>query len=154
MTEPAIPAIPADLQARLDAAGATDDESLQRALDADPDLKRDYLAFLEANQEQIAQAFISQLLAAFLAVSDSNALAAFWQQVPSEMEDTFLVAVEQAIAQAEQHGENDLAAALRQRLDGVQQLRAGQQEAVALLERSLAALADAGDEQLPALWSE
>ena len=153
-SESPFPQLPADLQARLDAVGVTDHESLRRALDADPDLKRDYLAFLETNQEQITQAWMAQLLAAFLAVPGSAALAEFWQQVPSEMEDAFLAAVEQSIARAEQHGENDLAAALRQRLDGVQQLRAEQQEAVARFERSLAALADADDEQLPTLWSE
>jgi tetratricopeptide (TPR) repeat protein len=115
--------LPADLKARLEAVGVTDEASLWRALDADTALKADVEAFL---RDQRAQ-FIEQLLAAFLAVSDSAALAEFWQQVPLELEDTFIATVEQAIAQAEQGGESDVAAGLRQRLDGLRRLQAEQQ---------------------------
>ncbi|GAB4200738.1 MAG: hypothetical protein OHK0022_22120 [Roseiflexaceae bacterium] len=66
---------PPELQARLVAAGVTDQDSLLVALQADPDLERDYRAFLEANQEQIQALWLQQMLAAFIAAPDTGALA-------------------------------------------------------------------------------
>ena len=46
--------LPDDLQARLDAAGVTDDASLAAALERDPALAADLQAFVEANAEALA----------------------------------------------------------------------------------------------------
>lgn len=85
--------------------------SLLRALDADPELRRDYLAFLDANREQIFAMTIQQLLAALLEVPDDRALAQLWAQVPLDWREPFIAAVEALIGQAEQGGEEPLAAA-------------------------------------------
>ncbi len=153
MDDSRLPDLPPDLQARLDAAGVTDAATLQQALDADPELRAAYAAFIEAHQEQFAQAFMAQLLSAFAAVPDSRALAEFWNEVPLELEDTFIALVEAKIAEAEQGIDTDLAEGLRQRLDVVRQLQAEQRETVALISRSLDALATCDDEQLPAIWN-
>ena len=53
---------PADLQARLDAAGVHDNETLQQALAADPQLSADFVAFLQANPHLLATAAIDDLV--------------------------------------------------------------------------------------------
>jgi hypothetical protein len=149
--------LPDELQARLDAAGVTDQAGLEAALEADPDLKRDYLAFLEQHPELLHQAIMQHLLAAFLDVADANALAQFWQQVPLELEEPFLAAVAQAIAQAEQSPEEDapqLAEGLRKRRDGLHQLRAQQAELVAQVTQWATALAAAPDAGIGPVWND
>ncbi len=118
------PALPADLKARLDTAGVTDEASLQQALDADPALKRDFEAFAAA-------AMLQRLLETFLAVPNFDGLVQFWQQVPLELEDPFIAAVEQQIGLAEQQGNTELARALQQRLEGVKQIQIMQREQAA-----------------------
>lgn len=108
--------LPDDLKTRLTAVGVTDEESLQRAMAADPELERDLLAAL-------AERHMQQLLNDFVAVPDFEALVQFWRQVPSEQEEAFIAIVEAQIAGAEQENQSGLAEALRLRLDGVRQLR-------------------------------
>lgn len=113
---PTQPDLPDDLKARLAAASVTDEESLQRALAADPELERDLLAVLAEQQMQ-------QLLTNFLAVPDFEALVQFWHQMPTEQEEVFIAAVEAQIAQAEQENQSGLVEALQKRLDGVRQIQ-------------------------------
>jgi tetratricopeptide (TPR) repeat protein len=109
---------PADLQARLQAAGVVDGETLQRALEADPELRQAFNAYA-----------LQQLLAQFLAVHNSAELVEFWRGVPLDMEEPFLEAVEAQIAAAHQAGNTEVANALQQRLAGIRQIQAalGQQ---------------------------
>jgi DNA-binding protein Fis len=117
------PTLPTDLQARLQAAGVTDAQSFQHALEADPELARDYQAFLEANPAMVLQA----LIGALLQVADSQALLAFWQQVPSHLEQPLIEQAEQMLAQARQSGDENLAMALEPRLTGLKQIREARQ---------------------------
>ena len=125
MTSPAFPELPADLQARLDAAGVTDAATLAAALDADPELRRAYQAFLEANHDAIVAANRAILLDALPAIPDEEQLRALWQMIPFEDEDAFLAAAEARAAAAETSGDAGLAAALRERIDA---LRSFQQD--------------------------
>ena len=75
---------PADLQARLEAAGVHDNETLQQALAADPQLSADFVAFLQANPQMLATAAINALVQQFEQISDSKEMQTFWQQVHSE----------------------------------------------------------------------
>ncbi|PDW02098.1 hypothetical protein [Candidatus Viridilinea mediisalina] len=93
------------IQARLAAAGVTDEASLQRALAQDPAL------------------FIQMLIAALLQMHEDEELDAFWQQVPVELEEPLIVAAEQLLAQAEEVGDANLVAALGPRIEGLRHLR-------------------------------
>lgn len=124
----------ADLQARLTAAGVVDRASLEQALAADPELERAYNSFAEASFQQIMQDLIQQ----FKAVTDTQALAAFWEHVPSELEDTFISIVEQMVAQAEQDALNpEVIEGLRKRLEDIHQLQANQKAMAELLQQFL-----------------
>jgi protein-arginine kinase activator protein McsA len=140
MTSPAFPELPADLQARLDAAGVTDAATLAAALDADPALRREYQAFL---------------LDALPAIPDEEQLRALWQMIPSKDEDAFLAAAEARAAAAETSGDAGLAAALRERIDA---LRSFQQDIARdgeILRQALERLeAAATDDDLAAVWRD
>ncbi|WP_448540073.1 NB-ARC domain-containing protein, partial [Roseiflexus sp.] len=155
MTSPAFPELPADLQARLDAAGVTDAATLAAALDADPELQREYQAFLEANRDAIVAANRAILLDALSAIPDEEQLRALWQMIPSEDEDTFLAATEARAAAAETSGDAGLAAALRERIDA---LRSFQQEIARdgeILRQALERLeAATTDDDLAAVWRD
>jgi tetratricopeptide (TPR) repeat protein len=110
------------LQARLAAAGVTDDESLRQALESDPELAQAYQAFLAANPALVVQS----LIGALLQVRDAQALVAFWQQVPPALEDPLISAAEAMLAQATAQGDENLVAALGPRLDGLRQIRDAQ----------------------------
>ncbi|WP_129633872.1 hypothetical protein [Candidatus Oscillochloris fontis] len=111
-----------DLQDRLAAAGVTNAESLQHALEADPELARAYSDFLAAHPELLMRSLIETLLQ----VEDNQAMVAFWQQLPAELEDPLLSAAEALLAQAQHAGEDDLVAALGPRLAGLRHICAAQ----------------------------
>ncbi|GAB4505843.1 MAG: hypothetical protein Fur0043_28430 [Anaerolineales bacterium] len=75
-----LPQLPDDLQDRLRRAGVTDDESLRRALENDPQLAAELQAFLQSNPEIMAAA----LLPAFLAVQTPEQLREFWRTPPNK----------------------------------------------------------------------
>lgn len=148
--------LPAALQVRLDAAGVTDQASLEAALHADPKLKQDFVAFLSQHQAAIAQVMMQQWLTQFAAVPDQAAMAQFWQQVPMDMEDSFLVAVEQAIIEVQQSNEAEaaqVAEGLRVRLDGLKQVRAQQAEIATHVEQWAEKLIITPDEDVFQLWN-
>jgi tetratricopeptide (TPR) repeat protein len=155
VTSPVFPELPADLQVRLDAAGVTDAATLAAALDADPELRRAYQAFLEANHDAIVAANRAILLDALPTIPDVQQLRALWQMIPSEDEDAFLAAAEARVAAAETSGDAGLAAALRERIDA---LRAFQQEIARdseILRQALERLeAAATDDDLAAVWRD
>jgi hypothetical protein len=155
VTSPVFPELPADLQVRLDAAGVTDAATLAAALDADPELRRAYQAFLEANHDAIVAANRAILLDALPTIPDVQQLRALWQMIPSEDEDAFLAAAEARVAAAETSGDAGLAAALRERIDV---LRAFQQEIARdseILRQALERLeAAATDDDLAAVWRD
>ena len=66
MTTPQPTSTPDDLQARLRAAGVTDNASLHAALERDPQLKADFEAYLASPEYQAE--LMRALLAAFVAV--------------------------------------------------------------------------------------
>jgi protein-arginine kinase activator protein McsA len=140
MTSPTFPELPAGLRARLDAAGVTDAATLAAALDADPELRREYQAFL---------------LDALPAIPDEEQLRALWQMIPSKDEDAFLAAAEARAAAAETSGDAGLAAALRERIDA---LRSFQQDIARdgeILRQALERLeAAATDDDLAAVWRD
>lgn len=98
MTSPQLPPLPDDLQARLAAAGVTDDASLRAALERDPQLRADLETFLASPAGQTM--LINALLAAFVAMQDPDQLREFWRAVPAEMEQPFIEAVERLLAEA------------------------------------------------------
>jgi hypothetical protein len=116
------PAFPPALQARLNAAGVTDDASLQAALENDPSLRADFAAFFQQNPELLAAMQMNALLQAFAAVRDSEQMLAFWREVPTELEEPFMQAVEQVIAQAQAAGDADTVNHLTPRLEGFRQI--------------------------------
>ena len=73
-------ALPEDLQARLDAAGVTDQASLAAALDADPQLKADLDAFIAHQRWSHLEAWYG----AFTQTRSHEDMIALWQQVPTE----------------------------------------------------------------------
>ena len=94
------------------------------------------------------------LLQAFVQVQNDEQMIAFWQAVPTEMEEPFIEAVEALIMQAEEVGDADTVEVLRSRLEGFQQIRQGAALAVSagepllsLLEEYQAALETADAEQ-------
>jgi tetratricopeptide (TPR) repeat protein len=68
---------------------------------------------------------IPALLQTFVQVQDAEQMIAFWQAVPSAMEEPFMAAVEALIAQTEQAGDGETVKALRSRLEGFRAIRAG-----------------------------
>ncbi len=113
-------ALPPDLQARLAAAGVTDEDSLLAALAADPELR----AAVEAVMAQQHQALLNQLIQRLLAVSSGEELLAFWRELPAELEEPLAAAAEEAARRARQAGDAALAQALRERAAGLRAIRA------------------------------
>lgn len=149
--------LPETLQVRLDAAGVTDQASLEAALNADPELKHDFVAFLAENQSAVAQVMMQQWLAQFAAAHDQSALAQFWQQVPLEMEDAFLATVEQAVIELQQSREEGAAQVvegLRLRLNGLNQLRTQQSEITARVAQWAESLSTIPDEDVALVWDD
>ncbi|WP_423224905.1 hypothetical protein [Candidatus Amarolinea aalborgensis] len=120
MPTPFPPNLPADLQARLAAAGVRDTAGLPAALDRDPALRAAWIAFLAEHQEEIVQA----ALLAFLRAPDFDALQALAGQAPFILEDDFAETVNEVIRQAEEAAETDFAASVRLRLTGLRQIKA------------------------------
>ncbi|HNS03265.1 MAG TPA: NB-ARC domain-containing protein, partial [Anaerolineae bacterium] len=123
------PSLPDELQARLAAAGVSDDASLAAALQADPSLAADLQAFIEANAAAMAGIAMAALLAAFAAVEDSQQMMDFWRSVPAGLEEPLMEAVAALIADAEQAGDADTVAHLRPRLDGFRQIHEAARQA-------------------------
>lgn len=142
------PTQPADLPARLEAAGVVDEATLQAALTADPQLAADFAAFLQANPELLAEQEMNALLQAFAQVPDSEAMQEFWRKVPSELEADFVTAVETLMAQAEAGGDNATVEHLRPRLAAFKQIQQAAQAAAATppVVRALRAFVLADDE--------
>jgi tetratricopeptide (TPR) repeat protein len=124
-----VPHAPNELQARLAAAGVTDEASLQAALEHDPQLAEDYAAALQALLAENPQLMLAAFLQEFLQVGSSADLVGFWQQVPTDMEQPFLQYTQEQIAQADAQGNTELSMALGQRLEGLRQILAQQQAA-------------------------
>lgn len=74
MTDDNVPQIPPELAKRLEAAGVTDDASLQAALERDPQLRADFEAFFAANKEAIAAATMRALITAFAQTKNTEEL--------------------------------------------------------------------------------
>ncbi|GIV92896.1 MAG: hypothetical protein KatS3mg056_1605 [Chloroflexus sp.] len=140
-------ALPPELQARLVEAGATDESTLPAVLMHHPTLAQEVQAFLMTNphlveqalaqEPELAQAFndaltahpeilLNSLLNALLQVRDSRELVAFWQQVPTALEDGLIAAGEALLEQARQNGDEQLVQTLSWRLEGFRQLCAAQ----------------------------
>jgi hypothetical protein len=117
---PAIPQPLADLQARLAAAGVTDEASLRAALAADPELR----AAVEAAMVQQQPSLLSRLIQRLLAVSSGEELLAFWRELPAELEEPLAAAAEEAARQSGQAGDAARAQALRERAAGLRAIRA------------------------------
>jgi tetratricopeptide (TPR) repeat protein len=111
--------LPPELQARLDAAGVTDEAGLMAALHADPQLRTDFQTFVAAHQEEIFQAVWHE----FVMVNNLEELQTLAQQSPFVLEAEFLTTVEQEIERAEESGQPVLADGLRQRLAALRELR-------------------------------
>ncbi|GAB4212217.1 MAG: hypothetical protein OHK0022_47740 [Roseiflexaceae bacterium] len=122
MFESLFPYLPDDLRLRLEAAGVTDSSTLQEALEADPMLRSELEAFIDANRPLVAQAILQSRFEEFVAAQDSAALWAVWQQVPADLERAFIAMLEARIAQVEHTGDEQTAASLRLRLTRLQQL--------------------------------
>ena len=120
MPTPFPPNLPADLQARLAAAGVRETTDLPAALDRDPALLAAWIAFLREHQEEVVQA----MLLAFLRAPDFEALRALASQAPFILEDDFTEMVNEVIRQAEEAKETDFAESVRLRLTGLRQIKA------------------------------
>ena len=140
MPTPFPPNLPADLQARLTAAGVRETTDLPAALDRDPALLAAWIAFLVEHQEEVVQA----VLLAFLRAPDFNALQALASQAPLIQEDDFADMVNEVIRQAEEAAETDLAQSVRLRLTGLRQIKADM--ALPRLARALLAFVQAPDD--------
>lgn len=119
MSSPLSIDLPADIQVRLDAAGVTDHATLMQALQADAALRADFESVVRIHQEQIFQATWHE----FTSASHLDELRELAQQTPFILEDGFLAAVEQEIQRTVHAGQPLVADGLRQRLEGLHQLR-------------------------------
>jgi Tetratricopeptide repeat. len=124
--------LPPELQARLAAAGVTDEASFLAALAADPELR----AAVEAAMAQQHQALLSQLVQRLLAVSSGEELLAFWCELPAELEEPLAAAAEEAARQSGQAGDAALAQALRERAAGLRAIRAAADAAQSKTQRA------------------
>jgi hypothetical protein len=118
------PGPPAELRARLDAAGVTDEASLQAALERDPQLKQEYLAAADAWLAQQTQRGLELAWQAFVQVGSSDELVQFWQQLPEALQAPLLELAGAELAAHKRQGEDEAAEAIRQRLDGLRQIQA------------------------------
>ncbi|MBX2998251.1 MAG: tetratricopeptide repeat protein [Caldilineaceae bacterium] len=83
---------------------------------------------------------LTDLLQAFVHIQNAEQMMAFWQAVPTAVEEAFMEAVEALIAQAEAGEETEIGAMLRSRLDGFRQIREGAARAAHVGEPLLALL--------------
>jgi hypothetical protein len=148
------PDLPETLRERLAATGATDEESVRAALEQDPELRREFDAFLAANQPQI-DALVSEAFDRFLAAADSDQLDALAWEVPFLLDESFAQMVLQVAGEAQSAGDADLADGLRARLEGLDAIR--EQRAIAqgspLVEALLQFLNAATDDEARALFA-
>ena len=120
--------MPDDLRARLRAANVADNASLIAALQADPVLRADFDAFLQANAEALAAATMNTLLQAFSQVADDEEMAEFCRAMPSELQRPLIEAVDAIIEQATAAGDDNTVQNLSERLAVFRQLcETGQQ---------------------------
>lgn len=140
MPSPLPASLPADLQARLAAAGVRDTTDLPAALDRDPALRAAWMSFLAEYQDEIVQA----ALLAFLSAPDFDALQTLVGQAPFILEEGFSETVNEVIAQAEEAEETDFAESVRLRLAGLRQIKAGM--ALSPLAQALMAFVQAPDD--------
>ncbi len=120
MPNPLPAGLPADLQARLAAAGVNDTADLPAALARDPALHSAWMTFLAEHQNELVQA----ALLAFLHAPNFDALQELAVQAPFILEDDFTETVQEVIAQAEEAQEADFAEDVRLRLAGLSQVKA------------------------------
>ncbi|TAH49654.1 MAG: NACHT domain-containing protein, partial [Chloroflexota bacterium] len=125
MDENASLSLPPELQARLDAAGVHDAETLAAALEHDPELRAAYEKFLGEHRDEIAAMQMVALLTAFAQTENDAQLIEFWNQVPREMEQPFLDAAQNLIARAEANGQAESVAGFKARLDALQKMLRG-----------------------------
>jgi hypothetical protein len=128
MAEETVPQIPPELAKRLEAAGVTDDASLQAALERDPQLRANFEAFVTTNKDAIARATMAALITAFARTKNPEELGRFWQTVPTELKEPFLKTIEGILAEAEQGGDSDTVNQLRPRFDDLKRALAAQRE--------------------------
>ena len=140
MPSPLPASLPADLQARLAAAGVRDTTDLLAALDRDPALRAAWMSFLAEYQDEIVEA----ALLAFLSAPDFDALQTLVGQAPFILEEGFSETVNEVIAQAEEAEETDFAESVRLRLAGLRQIKAGM--ALSPLAQALMAFVQAPDD--------
>lgn len=140
MPSPLPASLPADLQARLAAAGVRDTTDLPAALDRDPALRAAWMSFLAEYQDEIVEA----ALLAFLSAPDFDALQTLVGQAPFILEEGFSETVNEVIAQAEEAEETDFAESVRLRLAGLRQIKAGM--ALSPLAQALMAFVQAPDD--------
>lgn len=132
---------PKELEQRLLAAGVVDAASLQSALAADAELRRQYERWL-----------VSLILQRFAATADEQALQALVEKVPFLLDEAMIEAIRSAVAHAERRGDDVNAQALNGRLQALlalkqQRRRAQKQGAIA---KALLAFVQAGDENVAA----
>ncbi len=133
--------LPAKLAQRLRDAGGVDQASMDALLARDPRLR-----------VEVQVAIQTFVLDRFAAIPDSNALLDWADRFPFMLEAGFSEAVEERLLEAEKAGHTDLIAASRQRLEGLDSLRAqaegryGEMEAPPVVQALMAFLA-ADDEE-------
>lgn len=140
MAHPEIPDLPESLRARLAAHGAADEQSIRAALEADPELRAEFEAFLATNSGEI-DALVAEAFDAFALTRDSDELRELAERMPFLLDPSFEDLVQQAIADAAEHGEVDSVLGLQARLEGLREIRGDAPSTQELLE----ALVSAGD---------
>ena len=100
-----------ELRARLRAAGVTDDASLQTAITADPDLRRDFFALFQPIFDALASLEVVQF-------------DELWQQIPPGLEDAFLDAAETRAATLSQAGQPAKSTRLYERAEALRTVQA------------------------------
>ncbi len=141
MADPFEVVLPAELAQRLRDASGVDQASMDALLARDPGLR-----------VEVQVAIQTFVLDRFAAIPDSNALLDWADRFPFMLEAGFSEAVEERLLEAEKAGHTDLIAALRQRLEGLDSLRAqaegryGEMDAPPVVQALMAFLA-ADDEE-------
>jgi hypothetical protein len=132
-----LPPLPDDLKNLLVAAGVRDDASLHAALDADPDLRSAYEAWL-----------FDSVIHAFANTQNREALLDLSEHVPMIATDDFIATVQRAIDAALDMGDYETAEALRQRLEALKEIRAMKAyQRQAPLARAVIAFVQAADDE-------
>jgi hypothetical protein len=149
------PDLPDSLRERLEAIGATDEDSVRAALEGDPELRREFEAFLAANQPQI-DALVAEAFDRFMAAMDSEQLDDLAWEIPFILDDSFADMVIQVAGEARRDGDGELADALLARLDGLTHIREQREvaEGSPLVEGLLLFLNASSDEEASARFAE